>query len=81
MPQGGSAGAPQLLSLQAATTEARAPRLCSTREATAMRSPHSTREWHLLPATRESHCSDKDPRKPKINKLINKLKKFFIDPE
>ena len=68
MPQSNWAHAPQLLSLRAATTEARAPRACAllSREATAMRSPSiATREEPLLTTTRESLCSDEDPAQQK----------------
>ena len=80
MPQGNQAHAPQLLSLfsragepqllspHASATEAWVPwSPCSTREATAMRSPSTaTREQPLLVAAREKQESNKDPEQPKI---------------
>ena len=76
MPQSNWAHAPQLLSLRAATTEARALRsksLCSvSREATATRRPSTaTREEPLLTTTRESLCSDEDPAQQKKKEKKN----------
>ena len=66
---------PVLWSPWAATTEAQARcSPCSTREATATRSPlPATKSGPHLPQLEKSPCSNKDPAPSKVNKLLAKL--------
>ena len=70
------------LELGAATTEGQAPQsLCSTRKATATRSPCATaREQAVLAAAREKPKQREDPGQPKINKIIRKEIKMVNFP-
>ena len=54
----------------------------ASREATAMRSPHTaTGEQPLLAAARESLCSNKDPAQPKVNTFLKLFEKNNKNPE